>query len=207
MPKYHGILCEQSIPTLRADWLAREAFPEDSLQEIEAIPEGVTKGAPSEIYGGYRKGLHGACCDIVIVTTLPSGQHAVLLSLRKLEVCFGGTWWIYGGATHAYRDIGEFISERASKECGVSVEPQALVGVYVTYAADHIGSTMQPCYMAFVDYDVIKENMLTDTGHNNVKLFTQSELDEMPEDERHWYPIRVSKRVFAALGHRLWSEA
>jgi hypothetical protein len=199
-------LDEKPIPSLRADWLSRQAFPEDSLREIETIPEGVTKGAPPEIYGGFRRGLHGACCDIVIATTLPSGEDAVLLSFRNANVCFGSTWWVYGGAVHAYRDIGEFISERASKECGVEVEPQALVGFYITNAADHIGSTMQPCYMSYVEYEVIDRNMLADSNHSNVRLFTLRDLEMMPEQERHWYPLRVSKRVLAALGHRLWTE-
>jgi ADP-ribose pyrophosphatase YjhB (NUDIX family) len=133
--------------------------------------------------------------DIVLVTRLETGTPAVLLSLRNPTVCFGGKWWIYGGALQAYMSIEEFIAGRATKECGVPVRPEALIGVYRTIAEDYIGSTLQPCYAARVPIEVIRAKMSTDEDHSNVRLFTISDLILLEGNrapEYHWYPVRVA---------------
>ena len=195
---YHGIISETSFVDLELQWSKRDPFPADSLQTCE-VPEGVNRGAVPEVYAGYRQGLHGACCDKAIVTRQPNGKPAIMLSLRKKSVCFGGVWWIYGGAIHAYRDIAAFVSERAASECGVEVPPHVLIGVYMTNASDHIGSTMQPCFASFVPYDTIMQKMRTDSGHGDVRLFTTEELRQIPESEQHWYPMRIAHRTLESL--------
>ncbi len=195
---YHGVIIEPSLPEMTAQWLKGDPFPEDSLQTC-MVPDEVTKGATPEAYIEYRKGLHGACVDKVIITRQPNGKPAVMLSLRKTNVCFAGTWWIYGGAVHAYRDVAAFVTERAASECGVEVPPQALVGVYITNSSGIVGSTLQPCYASFVPYDTIMEKMRTDSGHGDVRLFTAEELGAIPEQQQHWYPKRIARRALAAL--------
>ena len=45
------------------------------------VPEGHrVGGASGEAYDAYRTGLDSACADIVVTTTLPSGEHAVVAS-------------------------------------------------------------------------------------------------------------------------------
>jgi hypothetical protein len=143
--KYEGIILEN--PNFSTD-LKRLARPVAGVEV--SVPEGVVNGVSPEVYSEYRKGRDSACVDIVIATTLESGEPAVLLSKRAENVCYGGKWWIYGGALQSYRSIEDFISERAEKECGVPVEPRALIGVYRTMSSDFIGSTLQPCYAAVV---------------------------------------------------------
>src|SRR3989344_5083310 len=84
-------------------------------------------------------------------------------------------------------------------ECGVRAKPQALVGVYRTMSDDAIGSTLQPCYVAIVPYEKVKEKKQLDSGHGDVRLFTLGELEQIPSEHRHWYPMRVSYLVLRAL--------
>lgn len=205
MLTYEGIILEN--PFLKEEWSIAEIrrrkssltsgksyeFREEYDETLGDVPQGITPGVPAEVYNAYRRGRDSACVDIVIVTQRPDGTPAVLLSLRKPNVCFGGKWWIYGGALQAYRSIHDFISERASTECGVTVEPEALIGVYRTIAEDHIGSTMQPCYVSRVPFASAVQKMTTDTGHSAILLFTERELAEIPKQERHWYPMRVAR--------------
>ncbi len=175
--RYQGIIVENNL--IKAEWRkggCREQFFEDVN-----IPMGVTDTVPPEIYGEYRRGRDSACVDMVIVTRLPTGDPAVMLSMRKPTVCFGGKWWIYGGALQAYVPDDEFVSRRATRECGVEVKPEVLIGVYRTCAGDHIGSTLQPCYAARVSYDAVMENMKKDEGHTDVRLFTLEQLRGIPK--------------------------
>lgn len=163
------------------------------------VPAGVSRGVSSSAYSEYRSGLDSACADIVVVTRREDGEPAVLLSLRRPDKCFGNKWWIYGGAIHAYRTICDFLSERAAQECGVSAEPEALVGVYRTMAEDHIASTLNVCYAARVPVEAIQAKLATDSGHTSARLFSLNELVQIPLEQRHWYPMRVSQIVLASM--------
>lgn len=190
---YEGALFEN--PFLAQQWQDGSGLRDIYRVGLVSQPEGVTNGVSPEVYGEYRRGRDSACVDIVLVTRLETGTPAVLMSLRNPTVCFGGKWWIYGGALQAYMSIEEFISERAAKECGVPVRPEVLLGVYRTIAEDHIGSTLQPCYAARVPIEAIRAKMSTDEGHSNVRLFTISELILLKGNcapEYHWYPVRVA---------------
>jgi len=190
---YEGVILENLF--LAQEWRNRRVLREEYRAGIGEQPAGVTQGVSSDTYNEYRRGRDSACVDIVLVTHLENGTPAVLMSLRNPGVCFGGKWWIYGGALQAYMSIEEFISARATKECGVPVKPEVLIGVYRTIAEDHIGSTLQPCYAARVPIEVIRAKMSTDEGHSNVRLFTISDLillEGQHGPEYHWYPVRVA---------------
>src|SRR3989344_2693287 len=193
---YEPVIIEN--PNLARDLKTGLAFPENEYF-LEKIPDDVTDGVPPEVYNAYRKGCDSACTDIVFVTILPDGRPAVLLSFRKKGICYGEKWWVYGGAIKSYCSITSFISDRAESECGVRAKPQALVGVYRTMSDDAIGSTLQPCYVAIVPYEKVKEKKQLDSGHGDVRLFTLGELEQIPSEHRHWYPMRVSYLVLRAL--------
>lgn len=162
----------------------------------EVIPEGVTNWLddPSAINETKRvKDL--ACFDIVPFTRNPQGEPVVLLSLRNREGAFGGKWWMYGGSLGAYADVEESIAKTGQKECGVPVQPEALVGLYRTCAPDKIQSTLQPCYAGWVSYEVATKTMQADKDHKHPKFFTLGELLTIPEDEQHWYPMNVAELV------------
>lgn len=186
---YESIILEN--PQIAEDW--HNGDVRRGVARIVSQPEGVTHGVPADVYGAYRKGRDSACVDIVLVTRFENGEPAVLLSLRKPDVCFGNKWWIHGGALQAYMSITDFISERATKECGVPVVPEVLIGVYRTIAEDHIGSTLQACYAARVPIQSVRQKMIADDGHSTVRLFTESEMEEIPPENAHWYPCRVAK--------------
>ena len=220
---YEPVIIEN--PNLARDLKTGLAFPENE-SFLEKIPDGVTDGVPPDVYNAYRKGCDSACTDIVFVTILPDGRPAVLLSFRKKGVCYGEKWWVYGGAIKSYCSIASFISDRAENECGVRSKPQALVGVYRTMSDDAIGSTLQPCYAAIVPYEKVREKQPLDSGHDNVRLFTLVELEQIPSKNKHWYPMQVANLVLRALQqkdrptevekmvrglngllHRLWTKA
>ena len=164
-------------------------------------PAGTTNGVPPDVYDAYRRGRDSACVDIMLATRLKDGTPAVLLSKRKVNVCFGGMWWMYGGAVGSYQSMTDFVVERAKKECGIRPDPSelVLVGVYRTCAPDIIGSTLQPCYAARVGLAEIQKYMGTDQAHESIKLFTLRELYQIPTAEQHWYPMRVASLVLQAL--------
>lgn len=173
-------------------------FPTQEHQVM--IPEGVTDGVPKDIYDQYRAGRDSACVDLMVATKR-HGKPAVLLSKRKTSVCYGGKWWMYGGALQSYASIEAFIAERVRRECGVDITgrcKKALVGVYRTASSDHIGSTLQPCYAAWVDENELA-SILTDDAHDVLRIFTPSDIDALPENETHWYPMRVARKVLASM--------
>lgn len=193
MLKYEGVILENFF--LKEEWRCHTAISRVHAVTLAGQPEGVTSGVSPKVYNEYRRGRDSACVDIVLVTRLENGNPAVLMSLRKPNVCFGGKWWIYGGALQAYMSIEEFIAGQATKECGILVTPEVLVGVYRTMAEDFIGSTLQPCYAARVPIEVIRAKMSVDEGHSSVRLFTISDLcllEGKREDDYHWYPVRVA---------------
>jgi ADP-ribose pyrophosphatase YjhB (NUDIX family) len=189
---FEGIIFEN--PNLRNDWIGSRPYPDASIMSIPHKPEGVrTNGVDETIYTGYRMGLDSACVDIVITTRLEDGTPAVLMSRRKDNVCYGGMWWIYGGALQAYKTIDNFIADRAKKECGIIVSPQALIGVYRTMSYNLIGSTIQLCYVTTVPVSDIQSRMVTDDGHIEIRLFTLKDLPPESNEEYHQYVLRVSK--------------
>lgn len=163
------------------------------------IPSGVTNGVSKDIYDQYRAGRDSACIDLVIAGVF-RGNPVVLLSKRSKTVCYGEKWWMYGGALAAYASIEEFITERVKKESGVDIKDglKALVGVYRTGSSDQAGSTLQVCYAAFVQEDVL-ESFSVDSAHDQAKLFTKEDLDQIPSSEKHWYPMRVATAVLSAI--------
>ena len=192
---YKGIVLENDI--FLTEWVNGEC--RETYEDTVDVPEGVMPGVPPDIYNAYRKGRDSACVDIVIATRLEDGTPAVLMSKRADNVCYGGKWWIYGGALQSYRSIVDFIGERASKECGVEVRPQVLIGVYRTMSGDFVGSTLQPCYASFVSVAQIRKHKKVDDAHSSVRLFTADELLAMSAAESHWYPLRVANRVLRAM--------
>lgn len=193
---FEGPLIERAEEEIRQLWHKNgiQSLPREEGQVPPGVhPEG---NVPSNVYSAYRQGRQSACADIVIVTRLQNGMGAVLLSKRNDDVCFPGTWWIYGGATPVYQDPVAFVSTRARKECGVSVWPQILLGVYVTSSAgtrsEHNGSTVNQLYAAQVPLEMIERHRGTDEGHSSVRLFTLEEYADLPEKERHWYVARAA---------------
>ncbi len=185
------IIIENS--TVKTDWQISNTRLVKHAPAPAQMPQGVVPRVHSgEAFDQVKLAKDLACVDIVIVTRMPDGQHAVLLSKRKASDPFGGLWWIHGGSLGSYMDVGEFIAERAQKECGVPVTPQVLIGVYRTSASNFPQSTLQPCYATVVPYEVIQKKMDTDGNHESVKLFTWKDLDAIDPAEAHWYPLRVA---------------
>lgn len=182
-------------PNLQPDWAAGHTGLVERGNP-KTVPEGVKRFADGDALNEVKAAKDLACVDIVIATRLPSGEAAVLLSRRRATDPFSGRWWIYGGSLGAYQPISQFIALRAERECGVvPVEPQALIGVYRTCAPEFIQSTLQPCYATLVPHEAIAAKMRTDPNHDSVRLFTEEGLNTMPREERHWYPLRVTRQV------------
>ena len=180
-------------PNLREEWQSG-TIPFGFFAAPVEIPAGVVKRIEDgKVLEEYKKGKEMACADIVLCTRKPSGAWAVLYSLRKSTEPFGGQWWMYGGSVGAYVNVLEFIVERAERECGIPVRPEALLGFYRTSASDKPQSTTQPCFAARVPYEVVEQKMRADPNHESVRLFEAGELDDIS----HWYPYQAAKLVFA----------
>lgn len=152
------------------------------------VPAGhVCGGVLPAVYNAYRRGLDSAGADCVITTMLPSGHAAVLLARRGQGKCHAGQWWIFGGATHAYRPILDFLAERIKAEIGVSAAIEGLIGVYRCAASDFAASVLVLCYVAFVEYSAIAACVRVDADHTARQLFTLDEYLQLPEAERHPY--------------------
>ncbi len=194
---YDYVLMRTSAMALRSMW--NKGIPMHHWGNAAGIaPEGIADGVPADVYDTYRRGRDSACVDMVVATKKPDGEYAVLLSKRKPNVCFGGTWWIHGGALLSYASITDFVASRTEKECGVQVEPEVLLGVCRTCASDYIGSTLQPCYAGRVPYEAIAQKAV-DSGHTDVRLFTIAELLEIPKAEKHWYPMWAAEMTLQSL--------
>ncbi|MEK7068713.1 MAG: hypothetical protein AAB964_02775 [Patescibacteria group bacterium] len=193
-----AILYEQPLAAIRAAWILSDNGIL-SMETPREIPTGVTKRVSSEAYGSYRRGRDSACVDCVLCSRLQDTTPVVLLSLRKATSYFGGMWWIYGGVLQAYQPVGDFIAGRLEAECGIDLKPEVLIGFYRTCAGDAVGSTLQPCYAAVVPIEVVRRKMTVDEDHTNVRLFTAEDLERIPEQERHWYPLRVAKLALSAM--------
>lgn len=194
---FEGPLLERAPEEIRRLW-QMEGIP-PLAQTAGQVPPMVeeTGNVSPDIYNAYRRGRQSACADIVIVTRLPDGRGAVLLSMRNDDVCFPGTWWIYGGATPVYQDPVEFVSTRARRECGVPVWPQILLGCYVTSSAGtrpaHNGSTFNQLYAAQAPFEMIEQHRHIDEGHAAVQLFTLDEYAALPRVQKHWYIEKAAR--------------
>jgi ADP-ribose pyrophosphatase YjhB (NUDIX family) len=194
---YDSVLMRTSPMALRNMW-KKELLMHHWSARSDQLPAGIADGVAPEIYDAYRLGRDSACGDMVVATQKPDGAYAVLLSKRKDNVCFGGKWWIHGGALLSYSSITDFVASRTERECGVAVQPEVLLGVCRTCAPDYIGSTLQSCYAGRVPYAAI-EKKLVDSGHTDVRLFTLDELDGIPPAERHWYPKWAAELTLQSL--------
>lgn len=182
------------IPLHKEDW--NNPLPPPKSKNGDNL---VTSSVPADVYNTYRLGRDSACGDVLISTKNSNGAFAVLLSMRRQDVCFGGMWWIHGGALLSYASLTDFVAERAEKECGIPVTLKALLGIYRTCAADYIGSTLQPCYAAEVPYEVL-EQKVSDAGHTDIRLFTIEEWNAVPNSQRHWYVDRVIRLLARSVG-------
>lgn len=187
-------------PDLVSDWaLKRTHFKRFAAPH--RLPDDVEVGrfASDEAMREIRLTKNLFSMDVVIATRMPDGTPAVLLSKRKPTEGFGEKWWIYGGSPSAYAHLMPFLAKRAQRECGVPVEPEALIGFYYTSADDHPQSTAQPCYATLVPYEAVVAKMSTDPNHESVNVFTAADLKKIPEAEQHWYPLHVARRALSAL--------
>lgn len=163
------------------------------------LPSGIKKGGVSkDVYYNYSLGLERACADVVITVRLPNGDDAVLAIKRAIDKPFGGMWWMQGGSFHPYRSIIDFLVERAEKECGVRPKIEALVGVFRTCAEDQVCSTIQPCYVGKIDYRELSKIKL-DQDHVEWDLLTLNDLEDLPQEEKHWYPMLAFKLAMETM--------
>ena len=170
----------------------------DFMEVTPPSPGSIKRGVEKETYENYNLGLERACADIVITVRLPSGAGAVLASKRINGKPFGGKWWMQGGAFHPYRSIIDFLGERAEKECGVRPKVEGLIGVFRTCAEDHSASTIQPCYVGRVSYEgLIKAK--PDIDHISWALLKLEDLQTLPEEEKHWYPMLAFKLALESI--------
>lgn len=158
----------------------------------------VNKGVEKKVYDSYNLGLERACADVVITLRLPDGQGAVLASKWSNEKPFGGKWWMQGGAFHPYRSITDFLAERAEKECGVRPKIEGLIGVFRTCAEDFHASTIQPCYVGSIEYQDLKKAK-PDIDHSSWRLLKLVDLRNLPEEEKHWYPMLTFKLALESM--------
>jgi hypothetical protein len=163
-------------------------------------PEGVTDGVEKrETYDDFRKGRLTACADVVLFTKCPDGEWRVLLSLRKADKPMGNIWWVYGGAPNSYADLRTFLTKQTEKECNCAPTIRAVVATAYTCAPDHIASTIQPCYLATIPYELVGK-VATDSNHAAVRLFALDDYYLLPAASRHWYVEEVAAACFRAIG-------
>lgn len=197
-----AILWETPLPELALNRI-RRFIPHEYVSV--RVPNGhLAGGVPPEMYNsGFRRGLEAGCADIVVATWLPGHIPAVLAVKRAVSKCFGGSWWMMGGAIHAYRMIRDCVAERASKEAGVNATPEALIGFYRTCAEDEPASTIQPCYVATVPPGTFDDLMMAniDLDHVNKTLLSLDGIRQIPDGDPslHWYPRRVFTRVLETM--------
>lgn len=164
-----------------------------------SIPNLPSKGTDGDTYNKYRQNLAGACADIVVTTILENGKPAVIATKRAANKCFGGKWWMQGGAFFANCIIQQWVAERAKVECGCEPEVQGLAGVFYTCASDFMASTLQPCFVGFIPIKEVRKTVAADDDHSAVKLLTLEEVENLPEDERHWYPDLVFRLALESM--------
>lgn len=174
-------------PFIRSDWIEKNSRIH-SMGPMVQTPDTVVPHISLEALEESRRGKQLACVDIVVCARRPNGEGVVLLSKRKPDQPFGDIWWMYGGSIRAYQDTEEFIIERLEKECGIRAKPEVLIGAYQTSCAGTLPqSTMQLCYATMVDYSVMERAMRTDDNHAEIRICTQSDLEQL-SDDTEWCP-------------------
>lgn len=190
------ILLENS-KILNGEW--KSSIHDFSPPLTTHIPAGITHTVPDSAYKSYQKGKDRACADVVICTRMPNNEKAVLLSQRADGTTYANLWWIYGGAIPAYTQISDFLQESTKRECGISVSPEVLIGVYRTCATESVDSSVNTCFGATVAYSDIVRQTHRDSAHKAIRLFTLEELHKIPESQKHWYPLRVARLALSAM--------
>ena len=180
--------------------LVREHAVPPCEYAVVRVPAGhIVGGVDSATYDGYRKGLDSACADIVITTIKPDGQAAVISTKRAKNKMLGGFWWVQGGAMHSYRNLTDFLKDRAEAECGVQPTIEAVIGVYRTAAEDLLGCTTNVCYVGSVEYGELMSQVKFDADHSAWKILTLSDIKGLPSEECHWYPMRVFRMALNTM--------
>lgn len=180
---------------------AKGIFSETFHCEFEAVkvPEGhFLGGVDSDIYDGYRKGLDSACVDVVVTTLLRHDKPAVLASKRAPSKLFGNKWWMQGGALCSYCSITDFVFERIWKKCGVCPHIQGFIGVFRTCSDDVLGSTINLCYVGFIQRHKLAHVQM-DENHTDFRLLTLEDLEDLPDKEKHWYPMFTFRQALTTM--------
>lgn len=171
----------------------------DNQEELD-VPEDTPRGVDPTTYGAYREGLASACADVVVTTTKPDGTHAVIVIKRGSGKCFEGCWWMQGGAIYKFLSMIDFAAERGKVEGGSEPIIEALLGVYRTawsQKGSEAADTLNVCYVGFVPFGEL--HLMDDQDHIGVSILTLEDLDELPEDEQHWYPDRVFRLALETM--------
>jgi hypothetical protein len=163
-----------------------QGFGQGQIDTV-APPRMIRQGVDGDTYNRYREGLVSSCADIVVTTTGPDGVHYVLAIKRAAGKCFGGSWWMMGGAVHTYRSLTDFVADRAERECGVRPIVEACMFMAYTSAFDVLASTIQPCFVGRAEWEQI-EKMKADSDHLTVQLLTIEQVSACTELHLHWYP-------------------
>lgn len=168
------------------------------FEEVK-VPEGhCLGGVDSDIYDGYRKGLDSACVDVVVTTLLRHDKPAVLAFKRAPGKLFGQKWWMQGGALYSYCSITNFVFERIWKKCRVPPDIQGFIGVFRTYPDDFLGSTVNLCYVGFVQRHKLAQVHL-DKNYTDFRLLTLEDLEDLPDEEKHWYPMFTFRQALTTM--------
>lgn len=196
-------LAEERQGFLGYDAIIRDTpVPSSADNSTVIVPAGHRQGGvPKEAYDAYRAGLDSFCVDVVITTNIGGlkGTPAVLAMKRVPNVCFAGKWWMMGGAVHSYRPLFEFIQERAERECGVKPGIRARIGLFRTAAPDILACTTNLCLLGQVWHDQIVDKFRADSDHSVHRLLTLENLKNLPEDEKHWYPMFCFQRALETM--------
>ncbi len=185
-----------------------------------AVPSCVTPGVGQTTYNGYRLGLTSACVDIVLVQHIDGALTVPMV--KRAKAPFGNTYWIMGGALHAFRPVNQFILWRAARECGLDPEGLGIdefvlrykldadtqsalginiigpLGLYRTPAEDtpegSACDTLNLCLLGYYNGD---RGLYHDRDHAGIRWFRENEL--RPGACGHWYPEHVGRRALAIM--------
>lgn len=199
--KVETVIWQNERATLRMQRMVSRVdgrYTEPFMMAIRVPPSHEIGRVSTAAHRESRSKKQQACADIVITTMLPVGGPAVVAIKRSVDESFEGKWWMQGGSVPSYRSYSDFVVERARKECGVTPIVEGKIGVYRTCAEDVIGDTAQTCYVGFIPFADLARAQ-ADRDHPALRVFTAHELDVLPEEERHWYPMRVFRLALATM--------
>lgn len=186
-------------PKFVRDWKAalRSKRAVFELTETE-VPDGVRpNGVPRDTYYGYKTGCTTGNADLVVCTKLENGKPAVLALLRGHGVPFAGKWDMVGGTILAYQDMTAFLSGKSAKECSITIEPEALIGVYRNDAPDVPSSVIGVCCVATVSVGILR-SVVASKEHHDWRLLTLAEINALPKEQTYWYAMHVWTKVLTA---------